>query len=193
MSLLIWTGVSTTILFLFVFVVYIATLIKVYNEKKFPQAITILLLLAISNLVNSIGPLLDYLLYNGENSNTMLIIFMAVSYTIYYTCFNVAHWLFAYEYFNLVRTIPYVFANKKIPQELLASNKRQYWFWLTLNIVFSLIFGLIASLAYLKFENKTANTFITVSFVVNYYIIGLLQIVSGVYLGHSIYKIREII
>ena len=124
MSLLIWTGVSTTILFLFVFVVYIATLIKVYNEKKFPQAITILLLLAISNLVNSIGPLLDYLLYNGENSNTMLIIFMAVSYTIYYTCVNVAHWLFAYEYFNLVRTIPYVFANKKIPPELLASNKK---------------------------------------------------------------------
>ena len=42
---------------------------------------------------------------------------------IYLGLVNVAHWMFSYEYYNMVRIIPFVLDDIPPPESILTSNK----------------------------------------------------------------------
>ena len=53
----------------------------------------------------------------------------------YFGLVNVAHWMFSYEYYNMVRIIPYVLDDIPPPESIFRSNRIQFWVFTVLNIV----------------------------------------------------------
>ena len=48
---------------------------------------------------------------------------LSLTLGIGFSFFNLGHWMFVYEYYNLVKIMPYVYDNKKVPRHILQRNK----------------------------------------------------------------------
>ena len=77
-----------------------------------------------------------------------------ITFFIYYALQGVSHWMFAYEYYNMVRVISYVMDDIPVPASIVKKNRAQYWFWLILNVVVAFLFAITF---YVYFVAKFVN------------------------------------
>ena len=98
---------------------------------------------------------------------------------IYWGLLNIAHWMFSFEYYNMVRIIPFVLDDIPIPENIIKLNKTQFWVWIILNTIAAILWGI----------TMIYNEFIRISLI----IVFLLGFISANYLGLSIYRIRKLI
>ena len=58
-----------------------------------------------------------------------------------YGCFNVAHWLFASEYYKIAKIMPYALEELPVPDEIKTKHKCVNGLMLFLNIIFPIASG----------------------------------------------------
>jgi hypothetical protein len=97
---------------------------------------------------------------------------------------NIAHWMFSYEYYNMVRIIPFVLDEIAPPEKIFMQNTAQFWIWTVINSIAAVLLGFSTYFGYI------ANHFKTVG--ISLMILCLLNTVSVLYLGLSIYRIRKL-
>ena len=171
-----------------------ATLIKLAKNRTYKEGIKITALLLVSNLTVILYSIcLDYL-FAGSQS-LLLCWGFAGSWFIFCMFQNISHWMFSYEYYNMVRQIPFVIEEIPLPEGMLRSNRIQYWFWMILNTVLAFLFS-VANFYFAVTTEKsdevgkaTALKFYSIFF----FGYSLLSIVSGIYLAVSIYQIKKLI
>ena len=96
--------------------------------------------------------------------------------------------MFSYEYYDMVRLIPYILDDIPPPKNMLRCNRIQFWFWLILNGVVAFCYGAVYFYVY-SYDIKSdiqgylnAVKYLTFSYLA----ICILNIISGAYLGFSI-------
>ena len=86
--------------------------------------------------------------------------------------------MFSFEYYNMVRIIPFVLDDIPIPENIIKLNKTQFWVWIILNTIAAVLWVITAFFSSLNFF----------SYIINF----LLGLISAIYLGLSIYRIRKL-
>ncbi len=105
---------------------------------------------------------------------------------------NTAHWMFSYEYFNMVRIIPFVLDDTIPPESILKSNKAQFWIWMVLNMVVSFLGGVAYfnfCVNHISWDHDSDLIIFTILFIC----LSILDTISVFYLGISIIHIRKLI
>ena len=107
---------------------------------------------------------------------------------------NVGHWMFSYEYYNMVRTISYVLDETPPPESIVRSNRIQFWFWLVLNTVVAFLLAsanyFLYNFAYVNEDEK--NLYVAAKYdTIIFFAYSILAIISGTYHGKSIYEIKK--
>ena len=149
-------------------------------------------------ILSNIAMILWLILVNKTEEGSILAIWIvSVASFIEFASLNAAHWMFSFEYYNMVRIIPYVLDDSSPPESIVRSNRAQFWFWLVLNIVVAFLFGcanyfMYVSEKYVKNDMKTYHI-ATSSTTIFYLILSLLSVISGTYLGLSIHRIKKLI
>ena len=85
-------------------------------------------------------------LNTGASNVTLNVWINAVTWFIYWALQNVSHWMFSFEYYNMVRVIPFVLEDIPLPENMVKSNRAQFWFWLILNVLVAFFMELLATL-----------------------------------------------
>jgi hypothetical protein len=93
---------------------------------------------------------------------------------------NIAHWEFSFEYYNMVRIIPFVLDEIPLNSNILKSNTAQFWILTFLITIAAVLLGVSA-----YFENNLYQIIIL-------YILTLLSFISAIYLVWSIYRIKKL-
>lgn len=94
---------------------YTATMIRVCRGRKFTFVFKLIVLLMFSNLAEISGRVSSYEVYEeGWGSGTIeyttiWIWISALSNAVRDSAFNVAHWMFAFEYYCISRYMPFIF------------------------------------------------------------------------------------
>ena len=68
--------------------------------------------------------------------------------------FGVSHWMFAFKYYSMSRKIPYQLAKRDVPGRIVSCDRITNWFFLSLNIVIPLLYGISFS----AYTNINVNT-----------------------------------
>ena len=97
---------------LILIILYTVALDKVLRNSKLSNVIQLLILLIVSNLA-LISSYFAYYKYESNYWNTASIemdwvVIQAISAFIRDVCFNIAHWLFAFEYFSTANIMPFI-------------------------------------------------------------------------------------
>ena len=107
---------------------------------------------------------------------------------IYAGFLSAAHWMFSYEYYNMVRIIPFVLDDIAPPESIMKSNRVQFWLWSVLNTLTAFLAGVSYYVYCIDGYDRALMMF---SILVM--IISLLEVISAFYLGVSIYRIKKLI
>lgn len=102
--------------------------------------------------------------------------------------FNVSHWLFAFEYYTISRFMPFVVEGLQIPSEMVAKDKVVYVAILSLNLLIPLAEATSLLIYNLNDERTRLET---IGMITMRVAVGVLQIVSGVFLGYAILKVKR--
>ena len=128
----------------FLVILYIVLLLKVKN--KYPFITMLAAILLVSNICNCIVPYAYYQVsvcvpdLNCKEVELWQII-CAVLFPLSYGCFNVAHWLFASEYYKIAKIMPYALEELPVPDEIKTKHKCVNGLMLFLNIIFPIASG----------------------------------------------------
>ena len=178
---------------LILIIVQCMTVRKLVKNGEYKGIIKILALLIISTICLSIY-FLAYRFHKDYQKDVWQIVRIA-SYGIGFACLNVAHWLFAFEYYNLIRIRPYAEKDQPVPVHVVKSNNCQYWFWIAVNLA-TPIAESICLLFYAKALKQPNHQVmhrlkkvVLIGFSLNFF----LQIITGIYLGYAIIRIKRII
>ena len=117
------------------------TLHKLAKRGSFKAGIKITLLFLFSNIA--------YICYyhayeqfaSNRYSSFSFWIFLAGACSFIISLQYVAQWMFSFEYYNMVRIIPYALDNIPLPEDIIRNNRAQNWFWLVLNTVVAIWSG----------------------------------------------------
>ena len=66
-------------------------------------------------LISSSAMLLIFFCFANEDPLQEFPLMLSLALGLGFSFFNVAHWMFVYEYYNLVRILPYIYENKSVP------------------------------------------------------------------------------
>ena len=190
---------TTMITSIILIAMFVAVLIRVLLGAKFSFVVIIAILLIVSN-VSSIADLIaanNLIKYyfdsnesGWERANWMMGVF---SFSRDAT-FSVANWIFSYEYYRIAKFMPFVVLDREVPASLISRDRLIFWLVLGLNILAPLATsttGFIANLEGGRTDQSAKNWII--ASIVTRYSVGLMQLVSGVFIGVAIYKIRAFI
>lgn len=110
--------------------------------------------------------------------------------------FNASHWMFAYQYLLSAVEMDYVFQRDEMPTENKKRWNQIYWAVMILNIVD--IFAYDGILLYVNIteihcacDPLGSSVLLFWAYTVSRYMVGLLQIVSGIILLVAVYKVRS--
>ena len=116
----------------------------------------------------------------------------AIAIVIQYGCFNVSHWIFSFKYYEISRHTPYVIDESEIPDKVIRSNKALNRCFLTFNILVPLLQGISTFMNNLTYFNQGKSVPIwNITMNIIQYLTFLLQIISGIFFGFAIYKIKQ--
>ena len=92
-------------------VMYITTLGRVCRGRKFSFVVKLIVLMMFSNIALISGSISNYKESLKEKASTEMTLFMwtaAISFATRDATFNVAHWMFAFEYYSISRYMPFL-------------------------------------------------------------------------------------
>ena len=174
---------------------YVTTLIKVCIGSKYQFVIKLLVLLIFSNIGLAFDQFGDYKfeLFRRNltgNDPIFCISIIFISGLIYNVCFNVSHWIFAFEYYSIARFMPYVFKGQGLPESNLKYDRRLNNTMFLLNIALPLLNKIAALKANLVEGNgHTVSLWLNIFNVVTMFFVLILRLVIGSFLGYAIYSI----
>ena len=90
------------------------TLIKVIKQGEYKVVIKIITILILSNIM--------LMIYFGSALTNNLIVLCA-AWGLGFVCFNIAHWMFVYEYYNVIRIMSYIEEDKPVPEHVTRCNQ----------------------------------------------------------------------
>ena len=93
---------------------------------------------------------------------------------------NIADWEFSFEYYNMVRIIPFVLDEIPPPLIIVKSNIAQFWILTILNTIAAVLLGVSSF-----FKNINDQVIII-------YVLTLFSFISAIYLVWSVYRIRKL-
>ena len=104
---------------------YGATLIKVCRGSKYTFVIKLLVLLLLSNISQFFKSWSFYQLITGVFNNVpyFWLALLSISGFITAACFNIAHWIFAYEYYSISHFMPFVLKGQDLPEDKVKCDK----------------------------------------------------------------------
>lgn len=112
------------------------------------------------------------------------------------TTFNVSHWMFAFEYYSISRYMPFLLMKLSPDPSMISFDEMLNKLLFTLNVLLPIVNGV--SLSAYNFCDKPFPpdepghcTRLSKLQFVALYLVGLLMITSGGYLGYAINKIRS--
>lgn len=118
----------------------------------------------------------------------------SISYTCYFVPFNVAHWLFSFEYFSIAKIMPLVLKADKSKQ---TDTERRLailkWIILVVNVLAAIASGLLLyldNLVYFNHPKEHLNAPYAWGFVYAQNTQYLLLIVSGLFTLYAVYYIK---
>ena len=105
-----------------------------------------------------------------------------------------AHWKFCYEYYHTARIIKYVHEDIPVPKEINKCDRIQYWTWIILSIVSSIVFEVFVRIEYWK---ELQTTYVEPSFISTVAFVSSIPIgitfITAIYFAYAIFKIRKMI
>jgi len=106
-------------------VLYGVTLARMQKGTKYEFFMTLIILLMCASLFGIVNEVALYELVKLgiDSENTVWMAVSAVSLTIYNSCFSVAVWLFAFEYFSITRIMPLALKGIQISTKMQKTHK----------------------------------------------------------------------
>lgn len=108
-----------------------------------------------------------------------------------FAAFNVQHWIFGFKYYKLAEVMEFLYAGKKVPEQVMKRHKCMNITFIILNFMVSLMAGGIYY-AWMLFI-RAGEDFNTLPFSKTYtcgkILVGLLDIISGGFLIYGILSI----
>ena len=192
-----WSTGGTALVLIVIYTTILVLIKRESNEPSF--VIYIILLLIVSNIGAIIEVGCNYVFTILEPKSVPLLqSFNALQFvggSIREGCFNIAHWSFAHEYYCSAAAMPYIFARQEMPEShqknLALFNK----IILAINIFFVLSYDILQfTINFMLTEHTdldmTTKSALFYAWLSTHYGVGLMQLVSGIYLLVAVNKIR---
>lgn len=182
---------------------FAALLVRNAKTFKFPFVTMIASLLFVANLgfiLQVIGYDMFVLLItsdgtNKQKSERFWIQWAGVFSGAHDLAFNCAHWTFSFEYYKIARSMPFALRGVALPHRMVVCQWTLNLVFMTLNILvplFSSICDSVLIALFAKSFNQNVDTEgWTKAGIVFHLLVGLLQVISGLFLGYAIIKIRQ--
>ena len=124
-----------------------------------------------------------------------IIIIQAVTIAIIWGCFNVAHWMFAFQYYQIARQASFAIELEYIPERIINADNLLNSILFALNTVIPILFGLSNfGAGYLsQYRKKNIPKWISIADIILSNSVVLLQIISGLFLFFAIFRIKNLI
>jgi hypothetical protein len=177
---------------------YAMTLCKVILGSRHKMLIQLLIMLALNN----IGVIADceinriIVRHNNEGSPTSKQVDLGqfLSTQVRDISFNLAHWLFAFEYYAISKLIPFVLQHRSLPEGMLVQQRLLFWAVFALNITTPFLEGLTTYEYNLYYTAQgVTSSFWGLLMSLAKFAVGLCQIISAAFLGIAIYKISKML
>jgi len=145
-------------------VMYITTLGRVCRGRKFSFVVKLIVLMMFSNIALISGSISNYKESLKEKASTEMKLFMwtaAISFAIRDATFNVAHWMFAFEYYIISRYMPYLLMKTRPSSRMIRCDELINKFFMFFNVFAPIMSGaslLLYNLCDIKFEPPNAQT-----------------------------------
>ena len=185
-----WLTVATSSILC---VLYGTTFIKVCKGSKYQFVIKLLVLLIVSNISLAIDQFgfYEFVWKNykqPEKPHIFLISLIFVSGFVYDACFNVSHWIFAFEYYKIAQLMPYVLKGQILPENKLKCNITLNTTMICLNIAFPFLNKIATFKSNLIGDDGSSiPLWMNIFYVVTLFFVLILRLAIGCFLGFAIY------
>lgn len=152
-------------------IMYVTTLVRVCRGRKFSFVVKLILLLMFSNIAMISASISNYEVLLKEKTNdetektndetTLYLWIASISFATRDATFNVAHWMFAFEYYSISRYMPFLLMKARPRISMVRCDELIYKLFLILNIFAPIMNGaslLIYNLCDIKFESPNSMT-----------------------------------
>ena len=95
--------------------IYSATFVRVYCGSRYRFILKLIIMLWIASFTALLQHFINLGYKNKIYSWPVYGILFYTNQTTQYTCYNLSHWMFAFEYWSIARKTPYTLANRKVP------------------------------------------------------------------------------
>ena len=113
-------------------------MVKLMKSGNYKEGIKMTVMFILSNIALA---LYYFSLSKAYATNSLTWIwFSTLSAFFYFALQSCAHWMFSYEYYNMVRLIPFVLEDITPPKNMVRCNRLQFWFWMILNTVAAFVY-----------------------------------------------------
>ena len=115
-----------------------ATLIRVCRGRKFTFVVKLIVLLMLSSVAVISGSISNYEEFEAAQlaTNTTFWLWMSgLSYAVHDASFNVAHWMFAFEYYSISRYMPYLLVKSTPSAGMIRCDERVYKVLMFFNVL----------------------------------------------------------
>lgn len=166
-----------------------ALLWRVVHGSKFAYVRNIAILLLINN-VSWFGVVAGFFYYES----ILMVVVYAISEAVCFSAFNVGHWLFAREYYQLSIKMPFVLKKQDPPASQEKTNRTINWVMQFFNLLGPLVLSigtLYAGISHVKRDKIPYPSEILA--ITGPILISLIQIASALFLGLGVFKIRKTI
>lgn len=155
---------TQAVLATFLLVMYTATLIRVCRGRKFSFVVKLIILMMFSNIALISGSVSNYEESLKEKASIETTLFMwtaAVSFGVRDATFNVAHWMFAFEYYSISRYMPYLLMKTTPSRQMIRCDELINKILMFFNVLAPIMSGsslLLYNLCDINFEPPNAQT-----------------------------------
>ena len=145
---------------------YSATLYKVITTTKFKLVVMLLCLLIVSTVAEFVVLKADSKLVETEHQ-TLLKSLQSAFFFIRDATFNLAYWLFAWQYFTIARNTPYLLKQQTPPEEMTVFDNKINVVMSVLNIIVPLVAAILLLLVNIYSNDAAMNTSLDVFLYLN--------------------------
>lgn len=170
---------------------YLWTLIHTICGSKYKFVIELLIMLVLSNAGTILMVYTNFQLFAITDKSETFVWLLGLSIFVQDCMFCVSHLMLAHKYRGIAFTIPYLLERKRPPLEPMCSIL-VYSILITLNILFPLLecMFLVPFNKQALVYDKQANIWLTIAVACVCISTGVLQMITGVILVGSVFKIR---
>ena len=169
------------------FIIYGITLIKVVTGSRYLWLIQLIAMLIVYNLTSLAASLVFYLLGNNAISDGSAWIYLGIVGGLNNLCFNIAHWMFAFSYYQISRRTPHALNGDKVPPNMVKRDQTTNRIFFSLNVIVPIVYGVSQWGTFMYPASKLWFWINRPSFQV----CRILQLISGAYLFCALNEIKK--